>query len=80
MSRFHDAKFSKHVANWTFVDGVTPLYGDVAVKVRQLNHYRIVTVLVGLRIRFLSSLLFSKNRSLSGERLDIKGTVLICWK
>ena len=46
MSRFHDARFSKHVANWTFVDGIVPMYQDaLSVNVRQLTHYRVVTIL-----------------------------------
>ncbi|KAI6238911.1 Protein CBR-GLR-7 [Aphelenchoides fujianensis] len=46
MSRFPHSKFSKLVANWTFTDGLQPLYpGGIGVNVRQLTHYRVVTVL-----------------------------------
>ncbi|KAI6220068.1 Protein CBR-GLR-7 [Aphelenchoides fujianensis] len=49
MSRFPHSKFSKlcpKVANWTFSDGLQPLYpGGIGVNVRQLTHYRVVTVL-----------------------------------
>ncbi|KAI6240026.1 hypothetical protein M3Y99_00486300 [Aphelenchoides fujianensis] len=45
MSRFADAQFSKHIANWTFMDGITPFYGSLGVNVRQLTHYRVVTIL-----------------------------------
>ncbi|KAI6235050.1 hypothetical protein M3Y95_00010300 [Aphelenchoides besseyi] len=45
MARFPDAKFSKHIANWTFFDGITPFYDNLGVNVRQLTHYRVVTIL-----------------------------------
>ncbi|KAI6188571.1 CRE-GLR-7 protein [Aphelenchoides besseyi] len=49
MARFPDAKFSKHVTDQLliglFFNGITPFYDSLGVNVRQLTHYRIVTIL-----------------------------------
>ncbi|KAI6237838.1 Protein CBR-GLR-7 [Aphelenchoides besseyi] len=45
MSRFPHSKFAKLIANWTFSEGLQPLFDGINVNVRKLTHYRIVTIL-----------------------------------
>lgn len=46
MSRFPKARFSKLIGNWTYIEGLRPKYGGLGVDVRNITHYRVVTILV----------------------------------
>lgn len=35
------------IANWTLANGIVPLYSTLDVDLRRLNHFRIVTIIVG---------------------------------
>ncbi|CAD5221957.1 unnamed protein product [Bursaphelenchus xylophilus] len=45
VKRFPKAKFNKLIANWTFVEGLRPKFGGLGVDVRNITHYRVVTIL-----------------------------------
>uniref|UniRef100_A0A914WBL6 Uncharacterized protein n=1 Tax=Plectus sambesii TaxID=2011161 RepID=A0A914WBL6_9BILA len=40
-----DAKYNKLVGNWTIIDKLVPLYGDLMVDVRMLNHYQVAILI-----------------------------------
>uniref|UniRef100_A0AC34GQT2 Uncharacterized protein n=1 Tax=Panagrolaimus sp. ES5 TaxID=591445 RepID=A0AC34GQT2_9BILA len=41
----HFKSYFYQIGNWTFINGVTSFYGSLIVDVRQINHYRVVTVI-----------------------------------
>uniref|UniRef100_A0A183C952 Profilin n=1 Tax=Globodera pallida TaxID=36090 RepID=A0A183C952_GLOPA len=41
-----EVDFHKYIGNWTLEKGIQPLYDNLSVDVRGLNHYRIVTIIV----------------------------------
>ncbi|CAD5215980.1 unnamed protein product [Bursaphelenchus okinawaensis] len=45
VKRLPKAKFNKLIANWTYVDGLRPKFGGLGIDVRNLTHYRVVTIL-----------------------------------
>lgn len=36
------------IGNWTLTDGISTVYDSLGVDVRRLNHFRVVTIIVGL--------------------------------
>uniref|UniRef100_A0A7E4W6R4 PBPe domain-containing protein n=1 Tax=Panagrellus redivivus TaxID=6233 RepID=A0A7E4W6R4_PANRE len=40
-----DDNINKYIGNWTFTQGIIPLYYNLGVNVRELRHYRIVTII-----------------------------------
>ncbi|KAL7074304.1 hypothetical protein ACQ4LE_006231 [Meloidogyne hapla] len=50
-----DVDYAKFIANWSLVEGIAPFYsGGLDVNVRNLHHYRIVTILQEPFVQFAS--------------------------
>ena len=46
-----DIDYYKYIANWTLEDGIVPLYSsNLVVDLTSLNHFRIVTTIVCLKM------------------------------
>lgn len=64
LARLPKARFSKLLANWTYVESLRFKFGGLGVDVRNLTHYRVVTIMVsGCWGCSATKSAFSKSRS-----------------